>query len=158
MIRLATEQDIDVLLSISEQSFGSGFHNHAYFLSSIIGKENKCYVYQDGLELLGFATVFFAEKIYKIDAVAVEKNHRERGIASQFFEEFLLDLKGKNLEVIVWKESPEGNLESICERFGFVKKQVLDNYWYRDSVEKAYQCARCGNPCYCTAILYGKVN
>ncbi|MFP5471068.1 MAG: N-acetyltransferase family protein [Bacteroidia bacterium] len=156
MIRFATELDIDALLVISEQSFGKDFHTKSYFLNAINGKDNKCYVYQEEQDIYGFATVFILEDGYKIDAIAVEKNHREKGIASQLFEEILFDFGDNNIQVLVWRESPEGNLETICERFGFVKKQVFDNYWYRDSVEKAYSCLRCGSPCYCTAILYQK--
>ena len=52
-----------------------------------------------------------------------------------------------------WKESPNSAIIPFLEKQGWKTVSSKDKYWYDDSLNKGYQCARCGNPCFCTAVL-----
>lgn len=156
MIRLAELSDIPSLVSLSEQAFGKSFHNDSYFNSAISSSKNRCYINLYNDVLVAFLTILNTENGLRIDSVVVDETHRGKGMASQLFEEVLTDYNSERLQVFVWKESPDGNLEAICQRFGFNKVDEISNYWYEQSLNNEFICKRCGNPCYCTAILYEK--
>lgn len=154
MIRLATLQDRDVLLQLSANTFGNGFHQEAYFTNII--NNNCCYVYEENKVLVAFCTIIHLQGNVQIDSIVVEQQQQGKGIASRLVQEVLLDYPNDKIISYTWKQGDEANLHEIYIRFGFRKVKELPNYWHQQSLEQGFTCIVCGNPCYCTAVLYEK--
>lgn len=154
MIRLASTKDIDVLLQLSTNVFGNGFHQEAYFTNII--NHHRCYVYEENKVLVAFCTIIQNEFNIQLDSIMVEFQHQEKGIASRLVQEVLIDYPNEKIISFAWKQGDEANLHEIYIRFGFRKVKELHNYWHQQSLQQGYTCIVCGNPCVCTAVLYEK--
>jgi ribosomal protein S18 acetylase RimI-like enzyme len=154
MIRLATEKDSEHLLILSANSFGNGFHQESYFTNII--NHHHCYVYDENQTIKGFCTVLIHPDSLQIDSVVVDANFQNQGIATRMLQEVLFDYPNHKMFSYAWKQGDEANLHAIYQRLGFNKSKELPNYWLESSIKEGFSCIVCGNPCYCTAVLYEK--
>lgn len=153
MIRLAEKKDIENLLSLSETAFGKGFHEKKYFDKN----DGECTVYTDKhLNILGYCMAIRTSKGMKISSVVVSEGQRGKGIATALIEDVLLEHPQEKVYIYAWRKGGVLLLQPVLNRLGFQMKEEKPKYWYRDSVERAYNCPECGNPCYCSAVIYEK--
>lgn len=153
MIRLANKNDIPILCEISEKAFGKGFHNDKYFEKS----NGECIVYTDETsKILGYCQIIRTSRGIKISSITVLKEARGKGIASALIEDVLLEHPHEYIYTYAWRRNGEVALAPILNRLGFIEKEEIPKYWYQDSIEKAYICPECGNPCYCSTLFYEK--
>lgn len=99
-------------------------------------------------------------KVGVIKSVAVEKQHRHRGIGTQLTRESIRSLQMKEcnaLFAISWVSNKPYSSQPMFESLGFRNILTIPNYWTEDSIKEGYLCPNCGNPCRCAAIFYFKL-
>ena len=102
----------------------------------------------------------FEERIGYIQTVAVSPQYNGLGIGTAMVKELIKELKKMNSNCIVstaWKHAGVINIGAILERSGFSPVMELPKYWYESSLKYGYQCPQCGNPCYCSCVVYVKI-
>lgn len=90
----------------------------------IVAKSNN-----DGLYgYINYLPVVTAERRWLISYLFVEKNQRNKGIASLLLKECFLDLKEKNARIIVWDCSPmelDQNAQALATMYqSIIKKNI----------------------------------
>lgn len=91
-----------------------------------------------------------------LQSIAVEKAYQGMGTGTRLAAECINWLKNRKTTSIIalaWIED-KCNASGVLESQGFISYGNLDKYWYNDSIIKGYKCPKCGNPCFCTAVLY----
>ena len=97
-------------------------------------------------------------KIGVIKFVAIDPAFQKKGIGMKLVQESLAALKKAGMDLVVsigWK-TDYVHIEPILLANGFVKRSSFKEFWHKESVERGYDCPRCGNPCHCEAILFIK--
>lgn len=166
---------IDVLLhipalkDISNRCFG----NHYLSSSDFLRDSSFCLgAFIDGI-LVGFALNYCVQKddleclidhfandnrYHLIKSVAILPQWQRMGIGMDLFKHSLQLAKSKGWNIsygIAWQCGSQIPSLAIFLHFGFEPKKTLTNFWYRDSIERGYQCAICGDPpCCCIAVLF----
>jgi len=93
-----------------------------------------------------------------LDQLCVTKGFENNGIGTELTRKRIDDLKSKNVTKIIavsWNYKNQNGSNSILEKLGFEKHELIENYWFEDSIKKGYTCP-CGHPCTCTGIIYTK--
>lgn len=91
-----------------------------------------------------------------LSLIMVDEEYRRRGIGTSLYAkafQILSEINVVAMYATCWKESPNSGIIPFLEKQGWKTVSSRDKYWYEDSLKKGYQCARCGNPCFCTAVL-----
>lgn len=91
-----------------------------------------------------------------LSLIMVDEQYRRRGIATSLYTsvfQILSELNIKGMYATCWKESPGSAIVPFLEKQGWKEVSSKEKYWHEDSLKQGYQCARCGNPCFCTAVL-----
>ena len=91
-----------------------------------------------------------------LSLIMVDDEYRRRGIGTTLYAkifQILSEVQVRDMYSTCWKESPNSAIIPFLEKQGWKTVSSKDKYWYDDSLNKGYQCARCGNPCFCTAVL-----
>lgn len=91
-----------------------------------------------------------------LSLIMVDDKYRRRGAGTSLYAkvfEILSEINVRNMYAACWKESPNLGIIPFLEKQGWISVTSKEEYWYEDSLKKGYQCARCGNPCFCTAVL-----
>lgn len=127
-----------------------------------------------GAEVLGFCTamvleykdltlselyaVFTDRPVGMIKSLAVRPDEMNRGIGSKLFEASLAWLGGRGVSQFyteAWRDEEGGvRVEKIVLKNNFTKLIEKEDYWYKESLERDYQCSVCGQPCRCNAVVY----
>ncbi len=170
-IRKATPEDLHLIISISNDELGQGYFED---ISKIIADNYSHILVADynEKEIVGFiyfytwATQFegnsvqsgFKQQGAVLKTMAVSAKYQNKGYGSQLLKHAIDSIKNqeiKNITGVAWK-NPKGqtNVEHPLLKLGFKKEREIENFWYKDSVEKEFDCPICGNPCLCTAEIY----
>ena len=91
-----------------------------------------------------------------LSLIMVDDEYRRRGIGTTLYAkifQILSEVQVRDMYSTCWKECPNSAIIPFLEKQGWKTVSSKDKYWYDDSLNKGYQCARCGNPCFCTAVL-----
>jgi GNAT superfamily N-acetyltransferase len=91
-----------------------------------------------------------------LSLIMVDEEYRRRGVGTSLYAkvfQILSEVNVRDMYSTCWKESPNSAIIPFLEKQGWKSVSSKDKYWYEDSFKKGYQCARCGNPCFCTAVL-----
>lgn len=97
--------------------------------------------------------------IIVIKSVAVLKDYTGLGIGTSLVKELInwgILNQSKFVFSIGWTDEEGCHIEKIFTRLGLTQVIQINNFWFKDSLELQYACPSCGNPCYCSAILFGK--
>lgn len=92
-----------------------------------------------------------------IKSVAVRPGYRHRGIGTKLTLKSMARLKEMSCDfflAVSWVSNRPDSSQKMFENLGFRNILSVPDYWTQDSIEKAYQCPNCGNPCHCNAIFY----
>jgi len=174
--------DCASVMEIADKQLGVGYVGRQYLLDILAEKgDRQCRVAHDREtgHVIGFCiysiidramlseilkgkevnTLAFHDQVGYLATIAIDDNYQGNGIACKFSELVDKEMRAINVEAIVstaWKHNGIVNIGGVLERSGYRKKAELVNYWYADSIEKRYQCPKCGNPCNCTCVVYEK--
>ncbi len=124
-----------------------------FSISKMLDSAEECEAGKDLLDLK------YADKIGYLKTIAVDKEYAGYGVGSQLVDASIKVLVARKATFLVstaWKHSGIINIGNILERFGFVNKLEVANYWYESSLKEGYSCPQCGNPCYCSCVVYTK--
>ena len=157
MIRLATEKDIEEILTLSSKAFGKHFHSKEHFEQTLTN-ETSIFVNDKG-KISAYCIILKEDNQVRIDSITVDENERGKGIASMLIEDVILNYGHLRIYTYAWKmKNGEVNLKVILERLGFKFVEEIKNMWYEDSKKTGFICPSCGNPCICSALVYELTN
>jgi GNAT superfamily N-acetyltransferase len=88
-----------------------------------------------------------------LDKFIVEPSYQRSGVGSALYHEAIKLLPPRKMYATCWKESPHPGIIPFLEQMGWTIASEIPNYWYQESIDNGYSCARCGNPCLCTAVV-----
>lgn len=111
-------------------------------------------------KIIGFCSgEVLPENIGLLDVLVVHSKHAKKGVGTALFKERMLQfskMKINNFILNHWikRELPKPN---IAINHGFILKDIVPNYWAKDSLDINYNCAECGTPpCNCSCAIYTK--
>lgn len=106
-------------------------------------------------EYLGLQT---SGNIGVIRTIAVNPLCQRKGYGYYLTQQIslLLTKRCTLLASMAWEHDGHVPMERIFKGLNYHLKQELHLYWYLDSIINGYQCPTCGNPCYCSGIVYVK--
>lgn len=91
-----------------------------------------------------------------LSLIMVEEKYRRQGVGISLYAKVFQILSEVGVEKVYatcWKESPNSAIIPFLKKQGWTYISQKERYWYQDSLDNNYLCARCGNPCFCTAVL-----
>jgi ribosomal protein S18 acetylase RimI-like enzyme len=175
---------IEEALKICNIELGNHYLTTTY-ISQLLKNENaflKC-VINDQSEIIGFGicTILSSEEFKNslhssqfrelpeniknasrlgiTNTIAIKEEYKGKGIGTLIFNQFLAFFELKKIDIITafaWKSKDGFNMEGIFKKHNFPILKTIQNYWKEDSIENKYDCPSCGNPCICSAVIYGK--
>lgn len=155
MIRLATEKDIQDILTLSNKAFGKHFHSEDKFINTETS-ETTVFITDKGI-LSAYCVLIKENKQVRVDSITVDENERGKGIASMLIEDVILNYGHLRIYSYAWKmKNGEVNLKVVLDRLGFRFVEEIENMWYDESIKTGFNCPSCGNPCTCSALVYEK--
>ncbi|PKK95793.1 MAG: hypothetical protein CVV59_01945, partial [Tenericutes bacterium HGW-Tenericutes-4] len=93
-----------------------------------------------------------------LNIVAVLNKFMGKKIGSALTFDAVEEIKNrqiKNTFSLAWKDKEKINIGNILLRAGFNLLYEVKNYYYKESIEKQYNCPNCGAPpCKCSAVIY----
>ena len=104
--------------------------------------------------------LMFEEKIGYIQTVAVMPQYNGLGVATEMIGESIKELKKRDVNCMVstaWKHAGIINIEAILKKFNFTPVVEIPKYWYESSLKYGFKCPQCGNPCYCSCVVFTKI-
>lgn len=175
-IRIANLQDAEKILAISHQVLGENYLT----LGALQETKKQFLVAEKNEQIIGFAGLHFVSVAYlryllkkhpiqlpdlneemllcKMNTLAVLPEFQRRGIGKQLHLarlELAENLGYKHFFLMAWKHPQQGiQAEKLLLQTNFEKVIELPNFWYQESLLQHYECAACGNPCGCTAVLF----
>ena len=175
-VKKVLEQDLKSISNIVNEQLGLNYINSKNFM------QNNFQKYQASLnnELVGFITfkyvtvedvlkripkvsqkklekLLLGKKITYIGTVATDSEYKRLGVATVLFK-YVINLLEKDNVIIMtgWKNNDTINIGGIANQYGFENILEIKDFWKADSIKKKYDCHICGNPCFCSAIIYMK--
>lgn len=155
---IETEQEKIELSDIADTTLG-----YMYVLHEEI--RDRAIVALWNNQLAGFALTDFYEvydphcdSVGIIDTVAVHPDYQGKGIATVLVgaASTRLAVEGASLvESYAWKDFDGIHLRKPLERNGFKEIEWFPKFW-QNLPYTGFECATCGYPCLCTAVLYRK--
>ncbi len=91
-----------------------------------------------------------------LNLIMVNEKYRRRGIGTSLYAkafQISSEINIGSMYATCWKESPNSGIIPFLEKQGWKSISSKSKYWYEDSIKNNYKCARCGTPCFCTAVL-----
>lgn len=115
---------------------------------------------QGDVSVIGYVHYILEQSEGYLNEIAVCKEFRGQGVATQLIKRALDDMRvdgvpqiGLKVQTHAW-EYPDGSVPArkCLEESGFWEVEYLPQYYYRPDSD--YICPRCGHPCRCSAFLY----
>lgn len=159
-VRPALEDDLDAVKELADKIFGIGYLSDE-FSQDMKLEDSICLVATSNGDIIG---MIYFNKVNAhransrfLKCVMVDERYRRKGIGLSLYQKALKMLtfeeRINDLHASCWKESPRSGIIPFLQKKGWEISSSVERYWYRESVELGYQCDRCGNPCFCTAVL-----
>ncbi|MFD5063831.1 GNAT family N-acetyltransferase [Streptomyces sp. NPDC058394] len=96
------------------------------------------------------------QTIGMLKSVAVLPRSRGQGIGLRLVNERLSRLKGMGCSaavVLAWDSGSKSSSIGVLESAGFKRVASLAEYWRELEGQETFDCAKCGRPCVCSAIV-----
>lgn len=158
-IRPSLKNDVDKIKELSGKVFGVGYLD-SWFAQDTGLKDPICLVASRDTNIIGMVYFSKIEGFLRggrfLQCIMVDDRYRRKGIASCLYNKALQILTEENtrrLHASCWKESPHPGIIPFLQRKGWKTYDIEEKYWHADSIKAGYQCTRCGQPCFCTAVL-----
>lgn len=142
MIRKMEIRDADKVYEIENASFFEPWSKKQLIKELMDDTLLKHYVYELDGEVVGFYIASKVLDLVEIFTIAVDENHRQKGIASELLRH-LIDKSKESGTSEIWLEVSVKNIKAISlyENFGFEKDGIRKNY-YQKLGEDAYNMKR----------------
>lgn len=157
-VRSGFRSDANEIKELGDKIFGSGYLNSWFIQDSKL--EDSIYLVAMATKIIGMIyfrrTKDLPENSSFLQCIMVDEKYRRKGVGTSLYNSALQVLtkrKISQLQASCWKESPQSGIIPFLEKEGWEISLVAEKYWYTDSLEMGYQCARCGSPCFCSAVL-----
>lgn len=173
IIELISEKYIDDVINISNLQFGKGYLHR----DGLLKNDQIVLIARKGDVVLGFGLaqtwstpdsgpedihdMFRQDKVGVLKTVGVKPGYELEGIGTALFTAIVEQLKSIGVYQFyleAWYDGYSVRVEKIVHQLGFKQLKVVPEFWYDDSLRRGYQCAICGHPCRCTAVLYYRVD
>lgn len=177
--KLAQKNDVCDILQISDVQLGKNYLTSAYLYKSLEHKNEAIHIVTSHNRVLGFlhyerviendfvstyltqckSVDDISDKIVvNIKHAAIHPDFSGKGIGNSLFSYVLNEVIEPSLRVysLAWSSKDEVFVAPILVRNGFKPVCKIHSYWYKESVNKKYQCPICGNPCSCDAVVFRK--
>lgn len=133
------------------------FYDHNQILGYCIGLVQEHPMNNDFYEQFPIQPQSYPAGLIK--SIAVLPGAQNKGIGTRLLEACLHKMKFsfecRSIYYPAWTESENFAFTRKLKNHGFSSSKVIENYWSAESVEKNYQCKRCGNPpCSCSMTLF----
>jgi N-acetylglutamate synthase-like GNAT family acetyltransferase len=95
-----------------------------------------------------------------LKSIVVKDEFRAQGIGTALSLRGIQHLKTMGCTAIIafsWDSGEKSTSAGMLEAVGFHRISSVKECWKEDSIRRAYNCPRCGNPCVCDAILFLKI-
>jgi len=126
------------------------FENELLFNETGINKQQLPIEYQNYNLRFGF-----------IKTIAINGDFQKKGIGSLLCYDCIDEFKKRDVNAILgtaWKQGQVIHSEKILTRVGLQIIGEIPEFWKHESLLKKYHCSICGEPpCYCTAVIFGKL-
>jgi len=160
-VRPISKSDFDQVRALGDEVFGIGYLDSWFGRSSDV-LNSICFVANVETKIIGM--VHFSklpnssETSGFLQCLMVDKEYRRKGVATCLYKSALQALNEigiNHLQASCWKESLHPGIIPFLNKNGWEILYSREKYWYAESLERDYQCARCGSPCQCTAVWMG---
>ena len=130
MLRKLEQGDIELLYELEQKNFPTSYYSKTQLLEMLLEEASSIYGIEEENTLLGYAIFLNSIDCQEIIKIAVNKEHRRRGLATKLLEAekrrpILLEVRESNLEA-----------QEFYKRHGFEEIYVRKQY-YRDNGENA---------------------
>lgn len=147
-IRAATLPDVDRLLALEADSFGSDRLSLRSFRRLLRAPSAECRVLRDGAETVGYALLLFraGARVARLYSVAVDRRFRGRGLAAALLgdAERVARRRGADRMSLEVREDNDAAIR-LYERLGYVLKGRRAGY-YADGADARRYEKRLGRP------------
>lgn len=174
------KEDLPEICRISDIQFGKSYITRDDFLRYLDEKDFKLPVLCISGKVIGFSIIQIMdiksllqnfpalEKSFirhqpSGDMVQVRKttcldiDQTSKGYGSSFIN-WSIDKYSKNCQYVIsinWKRKRVIPMHRISRKSDMSVLSEIKDFWKKESIEKAYECAECGEaPCRCTAVFY----
>ena len=167
-IEKLSDSSIDSAKLIVDQRLGNDYFNTSnvldLFPNSFVFKDSDGEVQgvitskvitDNSVNLLPNKYITNSNTLY-IGTIAVAPGMDGNGIATMLMDRVLATANTKTAAMMGWVSGHNIPVQGLATKYEFTNVAKHKNYWLEDSVENQYQCADCGSPCQCDAILFFK--
>lgn len=179
-IRHATVSDLPGVIKIADEQLGEGYLtkeilektlDKKYSDEMLVAVHNSTgaviafslyrYINQSEAQNIGrgyeFRDMMFSSEIGYVATVATKESFRNYGIGTALVERCISNMRADGINCFIstaWKHAGIINIGSVLENLGFTRELEIPKYWYESSLREGYSCPQCGNPCYCSCVIY----
>jgi ribosomal protein S18 acetylase RimI-like enzyme len=177
---------LDVLKIVGTE-LGEGFYSKKQFETILNDQHNSiCKIACYNNRIVGFsvAIIFENEQLFKITGInklqlpieyqnynlrlgflktiAISEFFQKKGIGLLLCIDCIDEFEKRDVTAILgtaWKKGQSIHSEKILTRVGLQIIGEITEFWKHESLLKKYNCSICGEPpCYCTAVIFGKLH
>ncbi len=173
-------KDLNEIKQISDACFGENYLTISQ-LNQYMGSKGVFIYYRSSNQIIGYCIglimntksdmelewsnldneLTFTFPLGIIKNIAVKPSAQNQGIGTLLLDACIHKLKNqflcKTMYYPAWTESTSFLFTKKVKIQGFSNKAVFQNYWTAASIQKNYQCSKCGNPpCSCSMTLFVK--
>jgi N6-L-threonylcarbamoyladenine synthase len=136
-IRIATEEDLQIIMQIEKSCFGSDAWSKPTMRSELVAQHTFYLLAHDDSEVFGYAGLskVASASTADIQTIAVSESHRGHGIGKELMLKLISEASNRGAEEI-WLEVREDNPipQALYETLGFKKIDRRENYYQPDGV------------------------
>lgn len=122
MIRKITESDRNIINDIIKSEFSTNYEKDSLF--------SNWYIYELDKNIVGFINYDTIYEQAELEYIFVDKNYRNKGIASELLNKMTDDLRQKNINQITLEVRVDNEAAiSFYEKNGFKKVSIRKNYY-----------------------------
>jgi GNAT superfamily N-acetyltransferase len=101
----------------------------------------------------------FSGTVGSFEAVVVQTAFRRRGVGAGLTEASLAWMRERGCDAAValsWLSGRPDSSPPLFRRLGLTEGPTVERFYERESIENAWACPVCGQPCTCAATLFSR--
>lgn len=150
-IELCREENVVAVTQLADEALGVGYLDMRMF------RLDHCLVALSAQQVVGFICTQCTDCQASLQTVVVHPAFRGQGIARLLGLEALSRFSTcVSWTSPAWEHNGKVPADKLLRALGFEPVFRAEDYWYADSVRRGYDCPVCGNPCHCSAVIYGR--